>query len=434
MKKPLLLIWCLLAGLAIMPKSTFAGGFELYEHDARAAAMQNAFTAQANSPSAIYYNPAGMTQLEGTQLLTGANFYIPSATFVSDGNIALGTTAGQKTDLDAQNFLVPYLFLTHKLSEDLSVGLGGFANFGLGTQWADDWEGRYITGGTKAEVKTFTIEPALSYRLTKKISVGLGLTAQYFDVTLENKFPQDFTPPHDLSFKLNGDSWAVGMNAGLLVQVTDELRFGMNYRSAIKQNISGTSEFKGTALIPLATFLIGKRDAEADITLPANGSVGIAYEKPDWTVEADLAWTAWSSYDRLAVKTDPAIPGFPNPVVSNKNWKDIWAYRIGGEYRMDEMFSFRAGFSYEDSPVPSETFDPLLPTGNRRYYSLGVGAKFDLLTADLTYIYLDDNGGNIGTEVGNYGATFGNSLLGKVRGKFTDVTAHIICLNLRYQF
>ncbi|NTW49988.1 MAG: hypothetical protein HGB19_09715 [Chlorobiales bacterium] len=430
MKKPLLLIWCLLVGLAVIPKSAFAGGFELYEHDAKAAAMQNAFVAQANTPSAIYYNPAGMTQLEGTQLLCGANFYFPSATFESNGTSAFGA-AGKKTDLETQTFIIPQLFVTHKLNEDLSVGLGGFINFGLGTQWPTDWEGRYITGGTKAEVKTFTIEPAVAYRPIKQVSIGFGPFAEYFDVTLENKIPQTGAPATDLSSKLNGSSWQFGWNLGVLVWITDELKFGANYRSSAKQSISGNAEITGTALSPVTQAILGKYDAEADITLPPIGNFGLAYEKQDWTVEADLYWTGWTTYDKLAVTIKNFPAGNPDPI--SKNWKDTWAYRFGGEYRMDETWSFRAGFSLEKSPIPATTLDPLMPSGDRRYYSLGVGAKFDLLTVDLAYIYLTDDAGKFDNEVADYATEFGKPPLGRMTGKFQDVTAHILCVNLRYQ-
>ncbi len=51
-------------GLA-WPAGSFALGFRVFDQDAFATARGDAFVATADNPSAVYYNPAGITQLKG---------------------------------------------------------------------------------------------------------------------------------------------------------------------------------------------------------------------------------------------------------------------------------------------------------------------------------------------------------------------------------
>jgi len=405
-----------------LPAMVLASGFAIPEQGAKANAMGGAFAAQADDPSAVYYNPAGIVQLEGTQISAGLNTFITGASFESDGTSVAFTRS--KTDADEGTFLVPSLFATHKMSDRFSLGLGIFSNYGLGTEWPDDWEGRYISGGTFAEVTTISLNPTVAYKPHEKFSIAAGLVAQYLDLTMENKVPNPFSPfvpGTDLDLKLTGDDWGYGFNVGLLYWITDELKFGASYRSEVKHSVTGAdAELTG----------FPKDKGETDFDLPSVLYLGLAWTRGAWTVEFDAHMTGWSVYDELALDFERGAP-LPD-TVKPKDWDDTWAYRFGAQYQINDAFAIRAGIVFDEGPIPDETLDPIVPSGDRWIYTLGGGFHTGAWKIDLNYAYVDDDGGTFDNEVGDYNAAYGGG--GRVTGEFTDVNCHIIGLSVAYRF
>ncbi|WP_052297433.1 OmpP1/FadL family transporter [Flexistipes sinusarabici] len=165
--------------ILLVPTFVFANGFQINEQGSKALGMGGAFVAQANDPSALYFNPAGITQLERAHLSLGVSPITPRASFESD-------VTGKTTDADVNTFFIPNFYYTMKNTEKISTGLAVFSNYGLATEWPENWEGRYVTGGTKAEIITMTINPNIAYKINDKISVAAGVDIQNMDITLKN--------------------------------------------------------------------------------------------------------------------------------------------------------------------------------------------------------------------------------------------------------
>jgi long-chain fatty acid transport protein len=138
-----LIISCLLfvANLFILAGLTFANGFDIYEQSARAVGMAGALTAQADDPSAIFFNPAGITQLDGTQVSLGACMIMPTMQFQSNGNAVMGSYSGETSKIKDHTWVIPNAYVTHKINDIVSVGIGSFSHFGLGVEWGDYWGG-----------------------------------------------------------------------------------------------------------------------------------------------------------------------------------------------------------------------------------------------------------------------------------------------------
>jgi len=427
MRKSMWLLAGLLACLMVAP-AAWGSGFAINEHSAKAVGMGGAFAAQADDATAIYFNPAGIVQLKGTQASAGFSLIAPSASFESNSTAPLlGVTPGYSSDAEDQTFFIPNLFATHQMNDQLSFGFGAFSNFGLSTKWDGNYGLRYVTGGTNAEVTTFSLNPVVAYKIGK-ISFSGGLVAQYLDITLENKIPTASVnsaffgmPDGDLS--LSGDSWDWGYNFGLLFWATDNLRFGASYRSKVKHDVEGDTSVSG---LPLS-YLNVTSDTEAELELPSVTYLGVAYTAGPFTFELDGQYTEWSSYDQLAANFATPVLG-QTGISREKNWDDVWAIRFGVEYRATEQIAIRAGLINDKSPIPDETVDPLLPTGDRWLYCLGFGWNNGPFTLDLAYNYLDDEGRTYNNATGNFGA------LGSVTGEFTDVSAHIFMINASYAF
>ena len=404
-----------------LPALAFGSGFAINEQSAKAIGMGGAFVAQADDPSAVFYNPAGIVQLEGIQVSAGISPIIPQATFESNTNDSIRNTWGGKTtDVEDTIHWIPNFYATYKLSDHWSFGFGGFSNFGLGTDWPDDWEGRYTTGGTEAKLTTFSLNPVVAFRPIDRVSLSAGLVAQYLDVLLENK---RFLSPNlaDANSKLSGDDWNWGWNLALLFWVTDNIKFGASYRSRVDHGITG-----GTLLITGIPAALGgdvSEGASADVELPSVLYLGVAWTHGPLTLEFDGQWTEWSTYEKLEIRLDD---GTVNS--SPKNWDDVWAYRFGAQYRLNEFLDLRAGIVYDDGPIPDETLDPLLPSGDRWLYTVGFGVHYEKWTVDLAYNYLNDESRSWDNESGDAGPP------GRLTGRFKDVAAHIFGLNVSYRF
>lgn len=417
----------MLSGLA------FGNGFEIYNQGAKAVGMGGAFTAQADDPTAIFFNPGGITQLKGTQVSAGVSLVRPETTFQSNGNPVMGSTPGQETDVKGRNWLIPNGYITHKLNDMFSFGLGAFSHFGLGVEWPKSFEGRYSEGTMKTVLTTTAISPVIGFAPVKWVSFGLGPVLQYIDLNVQNfVFVAPPVPPltenRNLSqtaeAKLKGNDWAWGLNAGVLLHLPENFSLGASYLSRVSHEITG-----GKQELRLLSngALIKDQGAASKITFPSLLKVGLAWKRRPWTFEVDAQWSEWSTYDKLEAQFSD---GTSLTVV--KNWHDSWTYSFGVQYELTRHFDLRAGFRYAESPVPSNTLDPLVPSGNRKTYCVGLGSHFGPLTIDLGYNYVQDESRVWNNSSGD--VKLGPATLTQVTGKFKNGYAHILATNISYQF
>lgn len=418
--------WIAVLSVFLLPVVAFAGGFGANEQGAKATGMANAFVAQADDPTAVYFNPAGIVQLDGTQVTVGVSPVIPGATFESNTNDATrDTTVGQKTHLDDDPVWIPNAYLTQKLNDRWSFGFGTYSNFGLETNWPNDWEGRFIVGGTKAELLTLSVNPVLAFKPWDRVSISMGPVMQYLDVDLRRK-AYTFGLAGEPEAKFTGDDTGWGWNAALLVWLTEDIKFGAAYRSEVRHRIYGQLEFSEEVGAP---FFYNDTRFAANFTTPANAYMGLAWTYGPLTLEFDLQWTDWSSYDELKAEFKNPVGG-QNELVVEEDWHDAWAYRFGGQFAVTEYLDVRAGIAYDESPIPSRSVSPRIPGSDRWIYAVGLGGHFKGFGADLAYQYVDAESVKMGRNGGD-DSPVPNAPL---EGKFKDVDAHIIAFNLSYRF
>ena len=419
----------------LFPALALASGYGLNELGTKALGMGGAFAAQADDPSAVYFNPAGIVQLEGTQVSVGVNTVTPKVKFESNGTSGIpGTFVGQTTETEDETFFIPNAYITHKFSDKVSFGFGTFSNFGLETDWPDDWEGRYVLGGKKAKIQTFSINPVVAYRPVERVSLAVGLVAQYFKIEVDwDRFivvPPLGIGPTDVGQQLEGNDWNWGWNVGLLVWITENLKVGASYRSKVDHNINdGSAKF--TPQIPSIGIL--NTGVSANLTTPAIAYFAVAYTYGPLTVEFDGQFTDWSTFDRLSATFDQPV-GTATGLADNFSWRDTWAYRFGVQYAVIDWLDLRAGFVYDEQTVPDDTLSVVLPSGDRKIFTFGASGHYKSLSVDFAYNYLVDEdrewnnakGDSIGVGVLSGGT--------RVTGTFTDQDAHIFGLNLTYRF
>lgn len=371
--------------LTVVAVVAFSAGFQLNEHGARSMAQGGAFAARAFDGSAIYFNPAGLAFQKGTSFYLGTTLIATAGKYISNGGIT--------TEQDAGTFWPSNAYVTHTFDNGLALGVGFFNPYGLGTTWPMDWAGRRLAVDT--QLKTYFINPTVSYRFSDQFALGVGVSYVWSDVSLNYRVPtySSLAPPTpsgtDGTADLSGKGHAINWNAGLSYKPMPSLYIGVSYRHTTKVDYDdGTVKFAN--MQALQGFFPGGW-GKTSITMPNNIFAGIAYDfTPDLTVEADYQWTGWSSYDTLKVdlQNGPLSPlGVlqKSPSASAKGWKNAWMARVGGEYRLNPL-AIRAGFIYDTTPQPMEKVEPMLPDANRVEFTVGVGFNFTpFLGIDFAY-------------------------------------------------
>ncbi|ACL01997.1 OmpP1/FadL family transporter [Desulfatibacillum aliphaticivorans] len=426
MKKFRLVVCCVLAAALLAPGLAYSAAFSIFDQGAKAVAMGNAFVAQADDPTAVYYNPAGLTQLEGTQIAAGVAAIWPKAEFqASKKDAALGTYYGQVTKTNDDEFFIPNFYLTNKYNEKVAVGLGVYSNFGLSTDWPDNWPGQYCSGATYTRIKSYAINPVIAYQPWKFVSISAGFIANYMDAQMENNIlmPGGVFGP-DGHMKVEGDDWASGWNAGIMFYIQDEFRLGASYRSQLCHDLVGDITVTGNNLINMQS------GGTLDINLPSVLQVGASWSKAPFTVEFDYQWTKWSNYNMLQLNVDST--GAVTEI--DKNWDDAHAFRLGFAYNVVKNLDLRAGLAYEPEFVPNETLDLIVPNGDRWTWSCGFGGQYGKWVADFAYAYLYEDERSFDNEAGDvYNAATGVKV-GRLVGEVQEVSAHILCLTVTRKF
>ena len=407
MKTPMAFIVTIIVGF-IYSSVTFAGGFLIYDRDAAATAMANAYTAQADRPSAIFFNPAGINQLEGTQVSAAGVIVIPSTTYRDP-------STGHKTDMEHHTFVLPNFFITHKINDKFAAGFGLFCPFGLTTDWPDNWEGRYIS--TFAELKTYFLNPVISWQVHPKLSLAAGFNYVYSELKLKKAMDFSIFGQPDGKTNISGDGHGYGFNMGLLYHITEHIDLGISYRSRVNMEYDGDAQFNNIPGFLGTMFQNG--DVSVDITLPSILALGLAvtpFEK--WTFEFDFYWVDWSVYKELSA--DFENPNTPDETVP-RDWHDTYSFAIGAKYQLSKSIVLRGGYMFDTEAVPEKTLDPVLPDSNSHLVSFGVGYQHEGFSFDVGYraIFFEDRSthNNIQGFNGEYESFY-----------------HIIAINLQYVF
>jgi long-chain fatty acid transport protein len=349
--------------------SLWATGFRLPDQDAFATARGEAFVATADNPSAIYYNPAGIAQLDGNNLRAGIYSIYLDPSYTPPGG-------GPTYDNQLKYHAIPQFFYTYGTKDcPFSFGLGAYSPFGLGLIWPEN--SGFRTVGIESKLLTETINPVMAIKLSPTLSIGGGLMVNYASINLEQGI--DPYPASD-SFRFDGNGWAVGYNLGALWQPVKQLSFGAAFRSSTTVDFSGQTEtIYPSGANPYYT------SAHSRWTLPLEAVVGLSYRPtPMWNLEFDADYTDWGSIGTVYVQQS-APPFPPNPLPVPLNWQPSWYYEFGATRYFDDGWHASAGYIYNENSVPDANYTPLVADMNRHFFSIGAGRKGKNLDFDLAY-------------------------------------------------
>ncbi|MFZ4857374.1 MAG: OmpP1/FadL family transporter [Desulfuromonadaceae bacterium] len=409
MKKKLVAT-CMLATLAGTASLALAAGLKVNEQGAKAMGMGNAFAAQADDPSALFFNPAGIAFLKGTQVSLGATtIYIPQTEFSGTAPLS-GTAPGsvgssmiyEKTKEDLA--VAPTAYVTHSFEGmPVTVGLGINSIYPLARSWDDS--SAFRAEVMNISVKSINFQPTVAYRFDNwNLAVAAGLDVTHALLSMQKAaYATPATPgtAYELgNLGLEGTATDVGYNLGLKWKALPNLSFGVAYRSEVELKVEGDANFLATT--PLGFTAIGmttgasspysrvraSSTVSSTITLPDSLALGVAWQPNDkLTVEFDAERTGWSSMEKLEFRFDsPQFASFNNKPKPLK-WDDVWVYKMGGQYALTKNLDLRAGYMYDKTPIPDSTLGPVLPDADRHSFTIGQGFHNEMFSLDLAYMW-----------------------------------------------
>jgi long-chain fatty acid transport protein len=387
---------------ALWSGTALGAGYAFWEQGGAATGRAGAVVAGVNDPSMGFYNPAGLADLGGTRLSIGGTWTIPLGGYTN--------ADGQTFDRSLRPIFPPHLHLYHSVKDKWALGISVFNAFGLGIDWkcstpsaAGDFPG--CARIDRVDLKTPTIQPTFSWRLSKEFSLGLGVSITFASAEL---FRSAFVNPFPSGNVLLGADGAVGVggNVGFLFTPMSNVRFGLHYRSAMSLSFDGKADFTFDPSIPAAVRANFPSDQKGsiDLTTPHVLAAGIGWDiTPNVTLELDWLHYWWSAFDELRLKfrADVAagqvpVPGNCTPagaaageqhVCTPRGWMDVSQFRLGVEWRASPAFTLRGGYIFDMTPVPSRNVDPVLPDNHRHDFSIGIGYQFaNAFRLDFAYL------------------------------------------------
>jgi long-chain fatty acid transport protein len=335
------------------PLSAHALGFRVPNQDAEAIARGDAFAATADNPSAIYYNPAGITQLEGQNLQLGVHALSANSHYEAPN----GNTAHTKFAVQP----VPELYYTQTLKDyPISFGLGVFIPYGLALKWPENTGFRSLA--IEGNLTYLTINPVVAWKVCDQLSLAAGPTINYAQVLLR----KGVVAPND-EFRFRGDGTDFGFTCGLLWQPFEMWSFGAKYHSATSINFEGSAHtVAGAGPIPTAT-----TDSSARLPFAQFAAVGISFRpNKKWNFEADVDWTDWDSMGSTIFKNTP-LGDQPFAL----NWKSSYLLEFGVTRYLENGYFVSGGYFFSQNSTSEKDFNPILPDTDLHVGSLGFGHK-----------------------------------------------------------
>lgn len=347
-----------------------AGGMWVYENGTADLGLATAgYGARAQDASTVLTNPAGMTRLEGTQAMATAQLGY------GDFKLSLNPVSNPAGGGDGGNAVgwIPggSAFLTHRVSHEMTVGIGVASTFGGAVEYDDSWAGRYY--GREADLLGMSLLPSIAWKVNDKLSLGGSLNAMYGKtktrVAINNVNPAF----GDGELKVEDSKWGWGANLGLLYEVRQGTRLGLTWNSQVDLDFAASAEFSGLAPgLNAALGAAGLLNANVDlgIKIPQGVMGSFVHQMNDrWAVLGSIGWQQWSKFGKIDVSVDSSNP---TSLTTNIPFKDTWHVALGAQHRLNQAWLLNFGVAYDSKFQDSSNVSPMLPTNTQWRFGVGL--------------------------------------------------------------
>lgn len=342
-----------------LPQAAGAEGFAINEWSAEGVAMGGARMFAEGDAANVAYNPASITKVDGEAFKVSATYISPHGEYDLYGEKDKLLESGHNR---VHFGFAPGTYYVKKLNDKDWFGIGAFSRFAMVSEF--ERNSQVSTNAFVSRLDGVSVTPTFAHKFDDKWSAAVGAEINYVRLTMEKNMAymkgMGVGPTHT-----KGESYALGWNAAANYAFDDKNEIGVVYRSRIKHSMEADFHaYNG----PLT--LSG--DAYGEVTLPESWHIGYSHKFNDKTrVELNAVRTGWDTYKNLNIMLSNVGDGFDGPQNNPKNWEDGWRYAIGVEHKLSDKYTVMAGFAYDESSIPYDGGDFMVPTGNRKTYSIG---------------------------------------------------------------
>lgn len=342
-----------------LPQAAGAEGFAINEWSAEGVAMGGARMFAEGDAANVAYNPASITKVDGEAFKVSATYLSPHGEYDLYGEKDKLLESGHNR---VHFGFAPGTYYVKKLNDKDWFGIGAFSRFAMVSEF--ERNSQVSTNAFVSRLDGVSVTPTFAHKFDDKWSAAVGAEINYVRLTMEKNMAymneMGVGPTHT-----KGESYALGWNAAANYAFDDKNEIGVVYRSRIKHSMEADFHaYNG----PLT--LSG--DAYGEVTLPESWHIGYSHKFNDKTrVELNAVRTGWDTYKNLNIMLSNVGYGFDGPQNNPKNWEDGWRYAIGVEHKLSDKYTLMAGFAYDESSIPYNGGDFMVPTGNRKTYSIG---------------------------------------------------------------
>ncbi len=414
------------AALGAIAGGAQASGYRFGSQSVSGQGTADANGAEASDASTVFYNPAGLSRLDGKQISLGATVVVPHSTFTDTGSTRFtGTSSGGTAvrDYAPDSVTAPSLYYSQRIDDKWAFGVGLFVPYGAKLDYGDTWTGRYALSNMKLEA--VALNPSASFKLDEHHAFGFGVSAEFMKASLAQAVdvpgsvralsgnaagqalvrqivaaggnPAVLAAAKDGHGANDGQDWGYGFNLGYMYTLNQDTRFGLAYRSSIAHSLKGDTvwDFSNATTDPVVNRILAAASHRANsaalvkLRTPETVSANVFHQiDAKWAAMADVTWARHSRLNDLNIEFPGTTEG---DEVIRQQWKNTYRLSVGGNYRYSDNLLLRAGLAYDQSPVRSaELTHPALPDSDRYQFSLGASYQLNAhSTIDLAYSYLD---------------------------------------------
>lgn len=364
----------------LMAAVTYAGGYRVSLQGQRSLAMGHTGVAVVNNAELAFFNPAGLVYLENKiNVAAGASAVFSSVKYQN-------SEFGLSSETDSPVGTPFYAYGSYRVNDWLTLGLAAYTPYGSSVEWPTDWAGSHLVN--TIDLQAIYIQALAAVKISDKLSVGGGPIYVNGSVNFNRHLDRTLTDIDGNRSNVTVDASGVsafGWSASAMFNATEDLRFGINYRSEIMVEAEGgDATFENIPNSPLTPFQ--NTEFDASLPMPAELSVGVSYELLDkWLLAFDYNMTYWDVYKSLDLDfANAQIPDSENP----RNYKNSSTYRFGLQYLANETITLRVGYYFDESPVQSGYFAPETPRNDAHGFTGGLSVNVsDKFSIDAAFLY-----------------------------------------------